>query len=292
MNRYLDYITLYAYAKINLSLYITGRTNDGYHLLDSVFIPIDLYDIITIKKKNNGINVICDKDIPTDAGNSAYKAAQFLMCEHTEIEGVEITIKKNIPSMAGLGGGSSDAAATLLGMNVLFNLGEHEDKLSSIASKIGADVPFFLSSGACRVQGIGEIIKPININYPLNFVLIKPKSSLSTPEVYKKHDEQNAFYQGNSSKLIEYLAGNDLVNISSHLHNDMQNSAISLCHKIQDEINFLLKNGALNAIMTGSGSCVFGIFKDKDEAQQAIDLYDGDGACYNICSIDKPICII
>jgi 4-diphosphocytidyl-2-C-methyl-D-erythritol kinase len=289
MNNTFDSIKLAAYAKVNLALYITGLREDGYHLIDSVMMPIDLYDIITIRKSSSGINVFCDEDIPTNATNTSYKAAQFIMDEYKEIEGVEIIIEKNIPSMAGLGGGSADAAATLIGMDVLFNLPKNKKLLFDIASKIGADVPFFMETGTKRVRGIGEVLDNVEQNAKLHLCLIKPDVSLSTPVVYKKYDSMCGGYSGDCQALINELKSKDIEKISKHIKNDLQMPATSIHPKINDEVAYLENKGALKAMMTGSGSCVFGVFADKQSAQKASNNYNGSGKSYYVCSVVNPV---
>ncbi len=279
MNSKMDEIKIKAYAKINLSLYITGIRDDGYHLLDSVFVPISLYDEITIKKEGSGISVKCDQDIPTDQRNTAFKAASLIM-EKANIGGVAIEINKNIPVMAGLGGGSADAAAVLYGMNSLFDINIKDEMLKELGLQIGADVPFFLSEGAARVQGIGEIITPIKISNPLDLILIKPKQSLSTKEVYKKYDETYGEHSGSCEELSFTLEKKGLKDISKFLKNDLQKAAVKLCPEVQNAIDFLKERGALGALMTGSGSCVFGIFKDEDMAKKTASQYTEEGRAY------------
>lgn len=287
-----DSIKIAAYAKVNLALYIIGLRQDGYHLLDSVMMPIDLYDIITIKKSGSGINIMCDEDIPTDATNTSYKAAQFIIDEYTDIEGVDINIEKNIPSMAGLGGGSADAAATLIGMDVLFNLPKNHQKLLEMAAKIGADVPFFMGDGTSRVQGIGEVLTPISYTQKMHMCLIKPNVSLSTPVVYKKYDQMQRGYNGDCDALIHELQFGDAQSISGHLRNDLQMPAVDIHPVLNNDIAYLKNNGALNAMMTGSGSCVFGIFSDKETAVKAANNYKGNGKSYYASSTPNPIKIL
>ena len=281
-------IKLQAYAKINLSLYITGKREDGYHLLDSVFSLIDIYDKIIIKKGFSGINIKCDKNIPADESNTAYKAAKLVM-EKADIDGVDIKIKKNIPVMAGLGGGSSDAAAVLVGMNELYNLNLDKKTLAEMGLKIGADVPFFLGEGAARVQGIGEKIKPIMFNKSTDLVIVMPDKALSTAEVYKKHDEIYKNTTGDCGRLIARLKKNDFSKVFSLLHNDLQKAAELLCPDISASVGFLQSNGAEAAIMTGSGSCVFGIFNNRREARTAVKRYFGNGKAYTAQSVQRPI---
>jgi len=284
-------IKLKAYAKINLCLYITGVRKDGYHLLDSVFVPISIYDEITIRKNTSGININCEADIPIDERNTAYKAAKLIM-EDADIDGVDIEIKKNIPTMAGLGGGSADAVAVLKGMNILFDLNIEDKKLSEMGLCIGADVPFFLGKGAARVQGIGEILTSIKIKEDLNLVIVKPQKALSTIDVYKKYDEMAYKTNGNSIELIQALGKGDLYGICQRLKNDLEQAAIELCPEVKSSINLLKKNGAVDALMTGSGSCVFGIFESKSMAEKAVKKLSAETKAHLAHSISCPVEVV
>ena len=288
MNFARDKIKLKAYAKINLALYITGIRRDGYHLLDSVFVPVGIYDEITIKKAGSGINIKCGKDIPPDERNTACKAAK-LIAEAADINGVDIEIKKNIPVMAGLGGGSADAAAVLIGINELYGLDMDRETLAGMGLEIGADVPFFLGEGASRVRGIGEIAAPVEMKNPIHMVIIKPEASLLTAEVYKKYDETAQDKAGDCDRLVESLKGNDLSRIAALLHNDLQAVAEILCPAISASAVFLKSNGAFGAIMTGSGSCVLGIFASESHARGAVENYRGNGKAYAARSVKRPV---
>ena len=284
-------VELKAHAKINLSLYITGIRHDGYHLLDSVFAPVSLYDTIKINKCDSGIKVSCNGGISGGPQNTAYKAASLLM-ERCSFAGVSIDIDKHIPHMAGLGGGSADAAAVLIGINELYGLKLSKRELLEIAVKIGADVSFFLGDAAAKVTGIGERIIPLNIKAKLNLVILKPEQSLSTPDVFKAYDEQSVADTKDSKKLIDALERGDISAVSCTLGNDLQRAAQDMCPEIEQSIGWLMGNGAEAAIMTGSGSCVFGIYESAQAAQEACRSYDGGGAAYAVHTVDKPVEIL
>ncbi|MFH1709750.1 MAG: 4-(cytidine 5'-diphospho)-2-C-methyl-D-erythritol kinase [bacterium] len=180
-------IKLRAYAKLNLTLNITGKRPDGYHEIDSVMQSISLHDEIDMKTADSGIKVKCS--IPGIEDNIVQKAAELLFAEAKIKGGVHIQIKKNIPLSAGLGGGSADAAATLIGLNKLFNLNLHRDRLLEIAAKIGSDVPFCLVGGTARCTGRGEKMERINPQTGSVFLLAIPKIEVSTKIVYDKYDE-------------------------------------------------------------------------------------------------------
>jgi len=180
-------IKLRAYAKLNLTLKINGKRQDGYHDIDSVMQSISLHDEVDIKPADSGINVSCS--IPGIEKNIARTAAELFLSE-TEIKsGVNIHIKKNIPLSSGLGGGSADAAATLIGLYKLFNLNLRKDKLLEMGAKVGSDVPFCLVGGTARCAGRGEIVERINPQTGSVFLLVIPKIEVSTKLIYNKYDE-------------------------------------------------------------------------------------------------------
>ena len=283
-----DKIKLTAYAKINLALYITGLRADGYHLLDSVFVPVGIYDEVTVKKANSGIKLSCDAGIPLDGRNTAYKAAEILM-RNRGIPGADIAIKKNIPSMAGLGGASSDAAAVIIGLNELYHLDMNEKELAETGLEVGADVPFFLGAGAARVRGIGEKISLVMMGAELDLVIIKPDGALSTPEVYKAYDEMRGHHGGSCSRLAEALESGSIAQIAGLIENSLQAAAAKIYPGITEPIGFLEKNGALVASMTGSGSCVFGIFESGEAARDAAAKYAGGGKAYAVKTVGRPV---
>ena len=174
-----------SYAKINLSLEIGRKLPNNYHQINSVFNQIDLHDKISIKKlKQNKIIIKSNiKDIQ-NKNNLAYKAASSLKNKYKIKEGIEININKNIPLQSGLGGGSSNAASTLMALNELFDLKLKKNELINLASKIGSDDPFFIEGKTCFVSGTGDKIKKIDLNLQLNFLIIKPKISISTKSAY------------------------------------------------------------------------------------------------------------
>jgi len=194
-------IKLRAYAKLNLSLNVTGKRPDGYHDIDSVMQSISLHDEVDINVADSGIKVKCS--IPGIEDNIAQKAAELLFAEAKVKGGVSIHIKKNIPLSAGLGGGSADAAATLIGLNKLLDLNLHKDKLLEIGAKIGSDVPFCLVGGTARCTGKGEIIERINPQTGAVFMLVIPKIEVPTKIVYNKYDEVG---MGSSENALEKAA--------------------------------------------------------------------------------------
>lgn len=266
-----------AYAKINLLLNITGRRNDGYHTLDGVMIPVSLYDTVRVAK-SDALTVTCDDaSIPSGEQNSAYKIARWFF-EYTGIAyGADIFIQKRIPPEAGLGGGSSDAACVLLALNRLYNKQLSEKSLIGIAAQCGADIPFFLSGGAKRAQGIGDRLQSIPYLFDYPFVLAKPKGGVNTAEAYRLF-HQTKTEPADVEACIVALGNNDIKTFSRCSKNMLQNTGIALCPQIKDIISALYNAGAVFAQMTGSGSAVYGIFENdaysKKAAQEIAGLFD------------------
>lgn len=262
-------------AKINVFLRITGRRPDGYHLLDSLMVPISLYDEIELEAWNvergtwndtEAILITCDDPtLPTDETNLAYKAAA-LLCKEADVQAhIAITLRKRIPAGAGLGGGSSDAAAVLKGLNTLLSLGFAEPRLCSLAARLGADVPFFIPCRPARVQGIGEILTPLLALSPKWFVVVVPSFGISTPWAYRRFDELLPFTDAASN--ISLVPGQWP---AKHLlANDLERAVIPEYPLIGELKDALLQLGAEDALMSGSGSSVFGMFTDRITAERA-----------------------
>lgn len=263
-------------AKINLALEIKNKRPDGYHNLISIMQTISLFDKIEIKK-NKKLKCYCnDKNVPSGNKNLAMKAAiEFF--KHTKLNAnVKIKIFKKIPTQAGLGGGSSNAATVLIGLNQMFkaNLNKHE--LCNIAAKIGADVPFFIFKKTALVSGIGEKIKPlksINLN---NILIIKPKYiNINTKKAFEKHDLICKNIQKPTAKieLIAKKLEQQSVHFSSCCHDLFNSFENSLSNEHSQQINEIKLNlkkfGALVALMSGSGSSVFGVFDNLKDAKKA-----------------------
>ena len=265
-----------SYAKINLSLEIGRKLSNNYHQINSVFRQIGLHDKISIKKlKKDKIIIKSNIKNIENKDNLAYKAASLLKKRYKIKDGIEIKIDKNIPLQSGLGGGSSNAASTLTALNSLFDLKLDKDELMKLASKIGSDVPFFIEGKTCLVSGIGDKVKKID-SLNLNFVLIKPDIGIPTKLAYNeydKHIENNTKIkkENKTKKLAEALKQKNIEKIAENLHNDFEPVIIRKYPIIKKIKNDLIKNSALNALMSGSGSAVFGIFKDKNEAETAFE---------------------
>jgi len=263
-------IKIFAPAKINLFLNVLGKREDNYHEIETILQKIELYDTIILEEKDEGIELECGQ-VPGEE-NLAYKATNLLRQELGIKKGVKIKIEKNIPIAAGLGGGSSDAAATLIGLNKLWQIGLEQNDLLTLASKIGADVPFFIfKEGLALGTGIGSIITPLPPLPQFWLILICPKIKISTTKVYKnlKFILTNEVIE---SKIIQnvFKEGN-IEKISKLLYNTLEKIVFPkypVIKRLKDE---LLHAGALGALMSGSGSSIFGMVKTKIEA---INIYN------------------
>ncbi len=268
-------ITLKALAKINLGLDVLGRRENGYHDVRMVMQTIYLYDHVTLSKMAEaGIHLECNLFyLPVDENNIAYKAAKLLMDEFHITEGVHIKLDKHIPVAAGLAGGSANAAAVLVGMNRLFSLGLTQEELMERGVSLGADVPYCVMRGTVLAEGIGEILTPLP-PLPKCYVLVaKPGISVSTKMVYEKLDSKEIEEHPDIDGILEGLKGQDIQKVAVSMGNVLEKVTIEE-YPIIEEIKAVMKEaGALNAMMSGSGPTVFGIFDDRNaakEAQQAL----------------------
>lgn len=261
----MDSIKVKTSAKINLSLDVVGRKPDGYHLIESIFQSVNIYDIITVSKIENGIHLTCNEpEIPCDSRNIAYKAARLFLDKTGIKSGINIHIEKHIPSQAGLGGGSSDGAGVLYAMNTLFDTNIDICDLAKLAANISADTAFFIYGGTAFVQGIGEIINPIRLLPPIELVIAKGRSGISTPEAYKMIDELSEPNHIDTHKLLKAIDKGKFM-----YHCDCCGNIFEQVTTVNDVFDIkkrMLANGAENAVMSGSGSAVFGIFKDSEAA--------------------------
>lgn len=257
---------LRAPAKINWFLSVLGKRADGYHDIRSLMQCVGLYDDLLFHHADT-IKVISDADIPLE-DNLVYKAA-FLIQRYTSCrKGVKIILHKNIPVSAGLGGGSSDAAYTLLGLNMLWDLGLNKRELCAIGLKIGSDVPFFLNGPSALIEGRGEKVKPLNINPSLVFLLVKPPVSVSTAWAYKNYKNMKKLTKTpiDIKLFCRALEKKDFACLSSMLKNDLERVVVKKYPVVGKIKERLLEKGALISAMSGSGPTAFGVFESKEKA--------------------------
>lgn len=259
-----------ARAKINLNLEILEKREDGYHNIESVFQKINLYDEIYIRKnQTNTFELETNFKVLNNNENIVYKAYICLKEKYPNITGVSVKINKKIPMQAGLAGGSTDCASFILGMNKLFNLNLSKNEIENIGKRLGADVVPCLYNRAIMSEGIGDKVTQINTNFKYYILVIKPEVSCSTKDMYEKLDSQNKFMYYNKSKsIIKALENNNLEGLCDNLYNAFEE--VVEPKEIIKNLKFELLNlGAINSLMTGSGSAVYGIFKNKQEAKKA-----------------------
>ena len=261
----MDKLELKALAKVNLGLDVLGRRSSGYHDVRMVMQTVYLYDqVIMEKKKKPGIEVETNLYfLPVNENNLAYKAAKLLMDEFKIKEGIKITLKKHIPVAAGMAGGSSNAAAVLYGMNRMFSLKLSEEELMERGVALGADVPYCIMRGTVLAEGIGEVLTPLAPMPKCHILIAKPPISVSTKFVYDELDSHEITKHPDIDGIIAGLNGQDLARIAGSLGNVLEEVTVREYPVIEQIKNTMKEQGALNAIMSGSGPTVFGIFEEK-----------------------------
>lgn len=267
----MDKIKLKALGKINLGLDVLGRRPNGYHDVRMVMQTVYLYDQILLEKTDKeGISLETNLFyLPVNENNLAYRAAKMLIDEFAIKEGVHISLEKHIPVAAGMAGGSSNAAAVLYGMNRLFQLGLTDQKLMDRSVQLGADVPYCIMRGTVLAEGIGEKLTPLPAMPKCHVLLAKPPISVSTQKVYEKLDAQEVTKHPDIDGILLGLQTGDLEKITSSMGNVLENVTITEYPQIERIKDVMKEEGALNAMMSGSGPTVFGIYDDKMLARRA-----------------------
>ena len=263
-----------AYAKINIGLDIVGKTDNGYHLLNSIMQQVDMYDVITVSREDesrDGYSITIDSnnhDIPLDETNLAYKAADILMKEYKLSGKVSIYIDKHIPMAAGMAGGSTDGAAVLELINELYELGLSKDELKSIGVKLGADIPFCIEGKGAICQGIGEIMTPLGTAPDMAVLIAKPPISISTKYVYT-HLKLDSVTHPDMDKVITAYKSGDLKTVADSMGNVLESVSEKENEIITSLKASMLEEGAVGSLMSGSGPTVFGLFEDLTLASKA-----------------------
>lgn len=265
----MDEIELRAHGKINLSLDVLGRRNDGYHEVKMIMHTVALHDGIFIKKeRERGIRMECNlPSLPTNEENLMVRAAKAIMDEFSIEEGLSLRLMKRLPVAAGMAGGSADAAAVFHGMNQLFHLNLSTEELEKRAVKFGADIPFCLHKGCYLSEGIGEKLCKLPSLPPCTILLVKPAFSLSTKLIYENLHLENITdaEHPDVDRMIKELESGSLEDICALGDNLLEKVSISLRPEIQVLKDFFIKEGALLSLMSGSGPTVFGIFPEKEK---------------------------
>jgi 4-diphosphocytidyl-2-C-methyl-D-erythritol kinase len=273
-------LTLQTPAKINPVLEVLGKRPDGYHELALVFQAVSLYDELAFFKEKEGVRLEVTRSphpLPADDSNLVLKAAKLFLKEIMKDKGgVHIQLKKEIPLAAGLGGGSSDAAATLRGLDWFFKTGLEEGRLQALAAQLGSDVPFFLTGGTALGTGRGEKITPWEAGPEISLVLVKPDLGLSTPDVYRSG--KAVMTNGEKAKgfLPLWREGN-IKKIGESLYNGLEPAAFSLLPEVEEIKKQLLDSGALGALVSGSGPTVFALAESREKAEEIAWKLEGEG---------------
>lgn len=264
-------LTLHPPAKINWFLSIIGKRQDGYHDIVTVMQCVSLYDVLHIEHADT-IEIICDYDIEKE-NNIVYKAASLFKIYTKYPRGARITLKKNIPVCAGLGGGSSDAAYTLSGLNSLWETGVSNSELKNLCLQIGSDVPFFLNGPCALVEGKGDKVKAFQIDGPHILLLVKPDLEISTAWAYESFEK---FHHRKLTKntidiklFCRSLKLQDFTSLNSVIYNDLEKTVQKSYPVLKEIKESMVKMGALISAMSGSGPTVFGVFESKEKAKKA-----------------------
>lgn len=264
-------ISLKALAKINLGLDVVRRREDGYHEVRMIMQTVQLYDRLDIKRTQEpGIQIQTNLSfLPVNENNLIYKAAKLLMDEFSITDGVSVKLDKRIPVAAGMAGGSTDAAAMLIGVNRLFSLGLTKRQLMERSVQIGADVPYCIMRGTALAEGIGEALSPLPPMVKCPVLIAKPSISVSTKFVYQNLKLDDTTIHPDIDRLIDDIKAKNLHDIAAHMGNVLETVTIPNYPVIDEIKKHMLSNGAVGAMMSGSGPTVFGLFDDEDTAKKA-----------------------
>lgn len=264
----------HSYAKVNLTLDVLGKRPNGYHDVLMIMQTVSLYDLVLVDRTNSGISISSNlKFLPTNENNIAYKAAKIFF-EHTGITGgAKIMMHKNIPVAAGLAGGSGNGAAVLCALDRLYSTKLTNDELMALGLELGADVPYCIMGGTALASGIGEVLTPLPSLPNCTILLVKPPISISTPSIYQEIDSTQILERPDTNAMISALKSGDIHNVSNNLSNVMGTVTEGMHPIIKGIRRKMLMNGALGAVMSGSGPSVFGIFPDYETAKKSHDSF-------------------
>ncbi|WP_286082433.1 4-(cytidine 5'-diphospho)-2-C-methyl-D-erythritol kinase [Parablautia intestinalis] len=271
----MNQVTRKAYAKINLGLDVLRRRPDGYHEVKMVMQTVGIFDTLTFRKGQGkeglpDISLSVDsKELPCDKGNLIYRAAELIMETYGVKESVDITLKKNIPIAAGMAGGSSDAAAVFHGLNKLFGLSMSLQDMQKLGVKIGADVPYCIMGGTALSEGIGEILTPVAAPPSASLLIAKPDINVSTKFVYENLHADTLKEHPDIDGMVKALQEGSLEGITGRMGNVLETVTIKKYPVIRQIKDIMIANGAENALMSGSGPTVFGIYTGKERAGEA-----------------------
>lgn len=269
-------LELTAPAKINWFLAVVGKRDDGYHEIVSPMQCVSLFDHLSFESSEK-IELISGMDVPVEE-NLVYRAASLLRKISGCRKGVRITLKKNIPTAAGLGGGSSDAAYTLIGLNRLWDLGYDNERLTGIAAGIGSDVPFFIAGGLSLVEGRGEKVSPLKSDSTVPLLLVKPDIGISSRWAYGNYEAELTKKSIDIKLFCQVLNRQDFARLRELVFNDLERAVVREYPEVAEIKRMLIENGAVVSSMSGSGPTVFGVFSSVEEAGRA-SLNMGEKMC-------------
>lgn len=282
-------LTLRTFAKVNLVLEVLGKRHDGYHEIVTLLQAVELSDRLVLEEADTLALETDDPGLPTGEGNLAVRAARLLQEAAGTSRGTRITLHKRIPVAAGLGGGSSDAAATLWGLNQLWGLRWPTKRLAELGAQLGADVPFFLLGGRALATGRGDILKPLPPALALALVLVNPNFALSTREVYNRVPPNLVGDDSRSGAMVSALAARSVSRVAANLYNSLERIVEPTYPAIARIKSALLGAGALGAVMSGSGPTVVGVARSLDHAKQIrARLTTGAWSCWAVRTVSGP----
>lgn len=279
-------VTVLAPAKLNLTLDVTGTRPDGYHTLDMIMQAVSLRERVTLRRSRGLSLSLPGSRVPANEHNTAYKAALAFFHGTGLLAGAAITVEKHVPVRAGMAGGSADAAAVLRGMNELFERRVSDARLEEIAGDVGSDVPFCVRGGTVLAEGRGEVLSPLPPLPECVFVICKPDFSISTPELFKKLDMVRSHHHPDTAGIVAALKTRDLPQLCRRMYNVFENVDDRRMKAVAEIKSALLDRGALGAVMTGTGSAVFGIYGSESAAAAACDALK---EVYGFCCTAKPV---
>lgn len=270
----MDSLVLKARAKVNLGLDVVGKRPNGYHTVKMIMQSVDIYDTLTFKKRNDPdiiLSVESEDYLGDITSNLIFRAAKLMKERFTIKEGIEIHLEKNIPVAAGMAGGSTDAAATMIAMNELFELGKTKEELMELAVSLGADIPFCIMGGTALAEGIGEELTPLKAPKQSVILIAKPGIMVSTKETYEDLHVETLSKHPDIDAQIKALQEGDFDSLVTNMGNVLETVTIKKHQIIQDIKDTMMASGAINAMMSGSGPTVFGIYENEEKAQKALE---------------------
>lgn len=280
----MERLIIKAFAKINLALDVLGKRKDGYHGVEMVMQGIDLYDLVELEKAKDGISLTCSiQDLETDSRNLAYRAAELLINNYKQVSAVKIHLNKRIPLAAGLAGGSSDAAAVLLGMNELFGIGLTLNKMEELAAELGSDVPFCLKPLTAIAQGRGELVKEITACPRLWLALLKPNFGVSTREVYEHLHNITIKKRPDIKEVLRAIENQHAQDLISAAENVLEYATFDLYPQLNEYKQELISAGAQRVMMSGSGPTLIAFSQNELSARRIMDMLNKTNRKIFIC---------